>query len=388
MDDAAVFATSRALDPSEAPRRMGSYTSTVQRLAGRDLLDRLGSDLDDLVRAAGTPVTARGTWLRAWVRAYAPADPWAVTVREGATGRLDGIAVFSSRPGDGHEVISPLGRRQLDRGSLPVRNPEAADALAAAVAACLRSRAHPWELRLGQLPAGDPVARGLVRHLDGARLLPGLAIPKVEFGTETTADAWLGKGLRKQLRKAYNRMADDGIEAAIAFESDAERVAVVLDDVERTHRARERDAQRTSDLDSRPGLRFWRSVIEEHAARSELEVATLYIGTELAAYVVSLLDGTSYRVFDGRCATSWGRFSPGRILESATLQRALDDPRFERVDWMNGHASEKLLAANDVEPTAHLVAASPGVVLDLDVIGRPPVAVEDDSVEKLASAAR
>ena len=35
-------------------------------------------------------------------------------------------------------------------------------------------------------------------------------------------------------------------------------------------RARERDAQRASDLDSRPGLRFWRSVIEEHAAQIEL----------------------------------------------------------------------------------------------------------------------
>ena len=387
MDDAAVSAASRALDPWEA-RRMGSYTSTHQVLTGRDLVDHLGSELDDLVHAAGTPVTARGTWLRAWVRAYAPADPWAVTVRETFSGRLDGIAVFSSRPGDGHEVISPLGRRQLDRGALPVRSPEAAEALAAAVATCLRSRSRSWALRLGQLPAGDPVARGLLRHLEGSRLLPGLAIPKVEFGSETTIDAWLGKSLRKQLRKARNRMAEDGVEATVAFEADAERVAVVLADVERTHRARERDAQRTSDLESRPGLRFWRSVIQEHAARDELEVATLHIGTELAAYVVSLLDGGSYRVFDGRCATSWARFSPGRILEATALQRALDDPRFERVDWMNGYAPEKLLAANDVEPTAHLVAASPGVVLDLDVIGRPPIAVEDTSVEKLASAAR
>lgn len=369
-------------------RRAGSYTSTFQVISGPTLVDGLGAELDDLVAAAGTPVTARGTWLRAWVRAYKPAEPWGVTVRERFSGRLDGVALFSTLPDDDHDRIAPLGRRQQDRGALPVRGREAADALAAGVAGCLRSRPRPWALRLGQLPVGDPVAARLGEQLEGARLIPGLPIPKVEFGTETTLETWLGKGLRKQLRKARNRMEEDGAEATITFDRDPGAVGAILDEVEHTHRAREQDALRTSDLDSQRGLRFWRSVILAHAACGEIEVATLHFGQELAAYVVSLLDDDSYRVFDGRCATSWGRFSPGRQLETATLERAFGDPCFARVDWMNGCASEKLLAANDADDTEHLVASSPGLTVDLDVIGRAPAAVDDSTVLTLASGAR
>ena len=387
MDDFLFAARPTGLFTRHHSLPVGSYTSSSELVTGPGLVDRLGAELDDLLEVAGAPITARGTWLRAWVRAYAPAEPWGVSVRERFSGRLDGVALFLSRPADGHEAISPLGRRQSDRGWLPARTPEAAEALAAAVASCLRSRPGPWVLRLGQLPEGDRVTRALTRHLD-AQVIPGLPIPKVEFGSETAVEAWLSKGLRKQLRKAQNRLDDDGVEATVAFDHDPATVSLLLDEVERTHRARERDARRTSDLESQPGLRFWRSVILEHAARGELEVASLRFGPELAAYVVSLLDARTYRVFDGRCVTSWGRYSPGRILETATLQRALGDPRFDRVDWMNGLASEKLLAANAVETTQHLVASSPGLVVSLDVIGRAPVAVEDDSVQKLASGAR
>ena len=48
-----------------------------------------------------------------------------------------------------------------------------------------------------------------------------------------------------------------------------------------------------------------------HAARGELEVATLRLDGHLAAYVVALADPPAYRVFDGRFAPSGGRTPPG-----------------------------------------------------------------------------
>lgn len=108
----------------------------------------------------------------------------------------------------------------------------------------------------------------------------------------------------------------------------------------------------------------------------------------MAAYVVSLLDGDAYRVFDGRLAPAWSRFSPGRLLEAATLERALLDPRSCELDWMNGCASEKLLAANAADRTEHLVAASPGITIDLDVIGHAPVSADRRAASNLASGAR
>ena len=78
----------------------------------------------------------------------------------------------------------------------------------------------------------------------------------------------------------------------------------------------------------------------------------------LAAYVVSFLDGDTYRVFDGRFLTIWQRYSPGRLLESETLARAMRDSRFARLDWMNSIAPDKLISANTAEPTVNLVASS------------------------------
>lgn len=383
MDPISVMAEDRSGDTGEPPP-----ATVVQVLRGPSLLDDLGTDLDDLHGATGTPVTSRSLWLRAWVGAYGPEEPWAVAVRDRATGRLDGIALLSTRRHDAFDEISPLGRRQLDRGSLPARTASAADALGAALAASLSGRARPWSLRLGQLPSDDPVAAAVVRRLRGARTIPGLSIPKVDFGPVTSAADLLGKSLRKQLRKARNRVADDGIGLSVDFLGSHDEVVPLLDEVERTHRARERHARRVSDLESSPGLRFWRRVILDHARRNEVEIATLRLGAELAAYVVSLLDGDAYRVFDGRLDPRWSRFSPGRLLETATLERALGDPRFGQLDWMNGCASEKLLTANAADPTEHLVASSPGITIDLDVIGHAPAAVDHRTASNLASGAR
>ncbi|HEX2701546.1 MAG TPA: GNAT family N-acetyltransferase [Acidimicrobiales bacterium] len=383
MDDAQAAVVARRGRTADV---LGSVT--VEFLSGPTLLDELGADLDDLHEATGTPVTARTPWLRAWVGAYAPEAPWAIAVRDACTDRLDGVALLSSRPHAGWDEITPLGRRQLDRGVLPARSAAAADALGTALAARLSACTRPWSLRVGQLPADDPVAATVVRRLEGARTLPGLPIPKVALEPATSATDLLGKGLRKQLRKARNRLADDGIEATVDFVADPAEVELLLAEVERTHRAREHHAHRVSDLESSPGLRFWRCVILDHARRGEVEVATLRLGDELAAYVVSLLDGDVHRVFDGRLSPAWSRFSPGRLLETATLERAVVDPRYRELDWMNGCASEKLLTANAADPTEHLVAASPGLVIDLDVIGHAPAAVDHRTLSNLASGAR
>ncbi|HET7488399.1 MAG TPA: GNAT family N-acetyltransferase [Acidimicrobiales bacterium] len=363
-----------AASPPPGSRTVGWARFTVEVREGRALVDDLADDLDDLHRAAAAPVTARVPWLRAWVHAYQPSAPWAVLVRDVDSGRLEAAGLLCTVHSGDHDLVVPLGRRQLDRGALPARSPQAAAALGMALAARLASGRRPWHLRLGQLPAGDPAAAAVAETLEHARTVPGVPIPKVELAGVDAPEASLSTSMRKQLRKAANRAETDGLVPVIDFVAGGDAVAGVLDEVEHTHRLRERDASRVSDLESSPGLRFWRSVILDHARQHEAEIATLRLDGHLAAYVVSLLDGSSYRVFDGRFSPAWARYSPGRLLETATLRRAAGGARWDEVDWMSGCASEKLLVANAADPTEHLVAASPGLVLDLDVIGRAPTA--------------
>ena len=90
----------------------------------------------------------------------------------------------------------------------------------------------------------------------------------------------------------------------------------------------------------------------------EIEIATLRLDGELAAYAVAILDGDTYRIYDGRMSTDWQHYSPGRLVEAAALSRALSDQRFAVLDWMSGIAAEKLLTTNFAESRLRLVATS------------------------------
>ena len=87
----------------------------------------------------------------------------------------------------------------------------------------------------------------------------------------------------------------------------------------------------------------------------------LLIDEEIAAFVVGLLDDDEYRVFDGHFDTSFRRYSPGRIIEAAVLERAMADPQFNSLDWMAGVSSEKILTSNHTVSRMQLVALERGV---------------------------
>jgi hypothetical protein len=99
-----------------------------------------------------------------------------------------------------------------------------------------------------------------------------------------------------------------------------------------------------------------------HAARGELEVATLRLDGQLAAYVVALTDGPAYRVFDGRFAPAWRHYSPGRRLEAAVVDHACRGP-YRVLDWMSSVAPEKLVASTHEEPRWAVVAGDAQPVL-------------------------
>jgi hypothetical protein len=85
-----------------------------------------------------------------------------------------------------------------------------------------------------------------------------------------------------------------------------------------------------------------------------LELATIEIDGELAAYVLGVVDHGAYRVLEGNLVTRWTRYAPGRLLEAAVVDRALKDPALGSVDWMTSRAPDRLLGSNGVEPVVML----------------------------------
>jgi len=231
---------------------------------------------------------------------------------------------------------------------------------------------RPWQLALTGLRDGNDAA-WLARQLPSGRVLPAPPVPGIGFDRDEVP---LGPGIRSGLDRSGHRIRQHALTETIRFEREPGRLADMRDEIEAVHLARDHDAGRVSDLDDGAGVAFWRSVYDGHAARGELEVATLRLDGHLAAYVVALADSPVYRVFDGRFAPKWRLYSPGRRLEVAVVEHARGRS-FRELDWMSSVAPEKLVARTQDDPRWAVVAAGDA---------RPALPAGGGSVVSMAAA--
>jgi hypothetical protein len=123
-------------------------------------------------------------------------------------------------------------------------------------------------------------------------------------------------------------------------------------------------------------------VILEHAARGQVELTTLRLRGELAAYVLCFLDGGAYRMWNCRLAPAWSRYGAGRIANDAALERALADAGATEFDWMRGAEPYKLGLSNHVEHALDLRAwSSPALRSLLDSRRRFKRLIKNAAVE-------
>jgi CelD/BcsL family acetyltransferase involved in cellulose biosynthesis len=332
----------------------------VRTLVGPDVLESLGTAFDDLAAATGSPVTARRPWLQTWVRCHPGWQPVAFEAGDGS-GRLDGAVLLASRRRHGFVEVVALGHGPSDQARLPARSPEAADALAAAVARHLRGQPLPWRLRVAQLPVGDGVARRLAKRLPHAALIDAEDSPRIEFGAEQGLEAYTSCNTRKANRKALNRIAKAGLSASFDCLRGPREIHAVLPELERVRRARDAALRRPGGLDDEQTACFFRSILVEHAEHGEAEVTTLRLDGEVAAYVLAFLDGPSYRMWGTSVAPDWDHYSAGRLIVYHTIERALE-LGCDEYDYMRGLERYKLSNATSIVPAHTLVAYSSALV--------------------------
>jgi hypothetical protein len=307
--------------------------------------------VDALHLAAGTPVTARLPWWRSAVMADRDATPVLLTLR-GPEGTLSAAALVAVRDQGGTWQVTSGRPHSDDVWEVAALSAGARRAVLAELVSYVRGLSPSWQLALTGLRNGDDAA-WLAEQLPASRAVPGSPVPGIGFTDDEVAFA---PGIRSGLDRSGRRIGQHALIETIRFEREPTRLVRLRDEIETVHRARDHDAGRISDLDDRSGTAFWRSVYDRHAARGELEVATLRLDGHLAAYVIALVDPPVYRVFDGRFAPSWRRYSPGRRLEAAVVEHAHLGP-FRTLDWMSSVAQEKLIASTWAEPRWTVTAA-------------------------------
>ncbi|MDQ1485215.1 MAG: hypothetical protein QOJ62_908 [Actinomycetota bacterium] len=331
----------------------------VQIVVGLDRLRGHRGEIEALAQRCGAPVTGRSTWMMASV--CDDPQPWGVLLRDPA-GFLRAAAVLVEARGDAAvaDVVTLAGTdpaSQGHRGALLADDRLWARRLGIALAGALPSHTRGWAIEIGPIAADSATLEGFLAGFPQLISSAVEPIPMIRRQPDHDSAAdYLSPAMRRTLRKATNRLAADACALEIRFTRSYTEIAELLPDIERCHRDRDHERGRTSDLDDDGNRATWHNRLRELALDGLLEVSTAHIEGALAAHVVGILDGETYRVLEGHFVTEWGRYAPGRLLEAAVVQRMLDDPTMTALDWMTSVAPESLLAANDAQPMIMLRA--------------------------------
>ncbi|HEY0517992.1 MAG TPA: GNAT family N-acetyltransferase [Ilumatobacteraceae bacterium] len=318
----------------------------------------LAADVGALHADLGVPVNARLRWLQVWSSLETTWTPWAVIVRDRESGRLGAAALLARRTtDDGHEFVA-MGHGPFGGTRLAARDLVSASVLARTIVDHLTALDEPWTLTLDNLDADDLVAQLLMALLPNSTRTPLASVPFVDLEAFRHGHDLYTHNMRRQLRKAENRLATDGFRADIQFARTEPEIRLLLPELDRIHIDRDHAAGRGSDFDNPNVRELWQRLILAHTAGEQIEIATLSIDARIVAYVVGIRDDTTYRVFDGHFDTEWARYSPGRLVEHAVLQQLVDEGRYQSVDWMLGIAPEKILVATGARRGLALTAGS------------------------------
>ncbi len=345
----------------EAGRQRSAELRT-EMLEGLDAIEKRSVDLGRLHSDLEVPAVARLRWMLTWGEVYDDWTPFVVTVRNSRDDRVEAAAALAyCLEHDGVARVVAMGHSSMAATWFPSRSARAERMLGRSIHDRLNAFESGWRLELYQIRHDDPVVKLLAQQLPHAEMTADQWVPRVDLGAATEINGLLSKNMRRQLRKARNRLREDDREVTLEIASTELEIVTLVPKLEAIHVERDHASGRDSDLDDPRARELWRKLVLAFAASGEAEVTTLLIDDEISAYVIGIIDDTSYRVFDGHLDQRFSRYSPGRLVESAVLERALADGRFVDLDWMAGVAAEKILTANSNDARVQLVARSQDV---------------------------
>lgn len=317
----------------------------------------LGGELEALAATASAPFTTSKEWIRATCAAADPDQTWAVIVRD-HQGQLGGAVVVLDRFEGDHFVVTLADAHLGFRGSILASDARVAALLGYGLRRQLQYRGAPSVVVLGPIAQDTVGLPDFCTNLGDAELADDDPVPLLLRSESAVAGDYLSASMRRTLRKAGNRLTSDGRTPHIEFTDRADVIRALVPVLLRLHVRRDHSRGIPSSLDHPTNASIWQSRLLGMVGPGGLELGTLRIDDELAAYVLTVRTGETLNVLEGVLDPDWLRYAPGRLLETALLQRMLDDPTLTVLDWTSPFAPESLLAANGSTATSVVLSTA------------------------------
>ena len=314
-------------------------------------LTELAPAWDALADAAGAAAAAHAFWCLPWWRHLGRGRPTVAIVED--AGDLIALAPLHERRLAGLPVSRFLGHGLGAVSELlvaPGRESSAARAWDA-VLRCggrlelLEYRADA-EAGLGALLAGPWATRVAARNR-----CPFIAL-------EGSLDAYLSgrrKKLRQTLRRAGERLAEEGLDHSLEVVTDAARLDAVLPQVQALHDRAEEAAPRGRALAGRLAP-FTREALAAAAGLGRLRLFVGRLGDRPVSFDVAFATGGSLELWLGRFDPEFRRFAPGHLALREIVRCGFEEG-FRRVDLGLGDDQYKRMWCDHGYDTLEVAAA-------------------------------
>lgn len=312
---------------------------TSHILIGRAAIRARAADFDNIFCATAAPATGRWPCLHIWMQAYPEYEPWGVLIKRGA----DCVAgALLTRRWFGLWRIGKPTLTQYPQ-HLAAIDSEAAHKLSQAIYAAADSFGGPWRLVLANIPATDPVLPWLQSCWPHSQSRLTIPAPQLLFEAGAPLSTYLSRNTRSAVAKARNRIARDGIEMSQVWNRDGGRICELLPDLLDISRRRQLQLGGKSLFDDEPALKnFFAAFVTENASSGLIDLLTLHLNGELAAFALCVLDNAKYWVLANYASPDWLRYSPGTIVNAEVVRHAFESPGVNGVNWGAGIQRYKL----------------------------------------------
>ncbi|HEY8037031.1 MAG TPA: GNAT family N-acetyltransferase [Methylobacter sp.] len=327
---------------------------------GIQALRARASNFERIFNAIAAPATGRWPGLLIWMETHPDYEPWGLLIEHNS--EFVAAAILTRYQHFGlWRIGKPGGVGDPVRfGAL---NDDAAAKLAEGISDAIRDFGGPWIVEISDLAyPSDPVVSHLQSNWLYSQTQQEPPAPCLLFAPNASLNKYLSSNTRSAAAKAYHRIQRDGIQIVQEWIRDPVKIIKLLPQILDIYRRRDHQLRGKSLIDDTAAEIFFVAFVTEHARQGLIDVLTIHLDGELAAFAVCLLDNEKHWVLVNRASPSWLRYSPGTIANTEIVRHAFNDPYSHGVNWGGEPQRYKLSGEVTLVPRQILYAWSSATV--------------------------